>query len=51
VAPRPRVDQRLGVEPVNGIRHPVVEMEDVLDGDVGPAPARSSHYTFNGTVA
>ena len=44
MAPRAGVDQCLGVEPVDGVGHPVVEAEDVLDGDVGPAPSGSSAY-------
>ena len=44
VAPRPGVHEGLGVEPVDGVGHPVVKVEDVLDGDVGPAPTRTPSY-------
>ena len=44
MAPRPGVHEGLGVEPVDGVGHPVVKVEDVLDGDVGPAPTRTPSY-------
>ena len=45
MAPRAAVDEGLGVEAVDGVRHPVVEVQDVLDGDVGPAPAGTAYFT------
>ena len=39
--PGARGDQRLVIRLVDGVSHPVVEVEDVPDGDVGSTPARS----------
>ena len=39
--PGARGDQRLVIRLVDGVSHPVVEVEDVPDGDVGSTPSRS----------
>ena len=39
--PGARGHQRLVIRLVDGVSHPVVEVEDVPDGDVGSTPARS----------
>ena len=37
--PRPHGHQRLVIRLVDGVRHPVVEVQDVPDGDVCSTPA------------
>jgi hypothetical protein len=44
VGPGAGVHQRLRVKPVDGVRNPVVQVENVLDGDVGSAPARAASF-------
>ena len=40
VAPGAGVDERLAVEAVDGVRHPIVQVQDVLNGNVRAAPPR-----------